>query len=285
MKSKGLVADPTKTYPAKRYWTGLAEGAPSADTSGFAPVLHPDAPAWFNYLIDDLQYRAVQRALAMGRVHSGARILDVGCGTGRWVRRYQELGLHATGVDATLPMLRLARARGTTAPIVAGEAQRLPFADEQFDFVSDITVIQHIPRSLQTDALAEMTRVLRSGGRMVLMELIRGEGVHIFPRTARGWIEQAGALGLKLAGWFGQEYMLLDRLLVHTTRAITARNGNPMPATEIPEKSAPRHSPTARQIFWAFRHVTAPISAWVESLVENICPAEAATHGVFIFQK
>jgi hypothetical protein len=130
-----------------------------------------------------------------------------------------------------------------------------------------------------------MTRVLKPGGHLILMELIRGEGMHIFPRTARGWIDQARALGLKLAGWFGQEYMLLDRLLVHTAQAITAKNGSSVPTTEIREKSVLRHSHAARRLYWAFRHVTAPISALADPIVEKIFPGEAATHGVFIFQK
>jgi SAM-dependent methyltransferase len=285
MKSRDMRVDPARTYPAKEYWTGLAQGIPSADTSGFAPVLHPDAPLWFNRLIDDLQFRAIRRALALGGVRPGARILDVGCGTGRWVRRYHDLGLRATGVDATPPMLRLARERGTTTPVVAGEAQRLPFADAQFDFVSDITVIQHIPASLQDEALGEMTRVLKPGGRLILMELIRGEGTHIFPRTAAGWIEQATSHGIKLLGWFGQEYLLLDRLFVHTARAITARNGSSVPETEIPEKPMPRHSPAARRLYWMLRRVTAGLSAWADPVVEAILPGEIATHGVFVFQK
>jgi len=280
-----MRVDPGRTYPAKEYWTALAQGDASADASGFAPVLHPDAPAWFNRLIDDLQFRAIRRALAACGAVAGASILDVGCGTGRWVRRYQELGLHATGIDATLPMLRLARARGTTAPVVVGEAQRLPFADGQFDFISDITVTQHIPTSVQVEAFGELVRVMKPGGRLIMMELIRGEGPHIFPRTSSGWIDQAAARGLKLTGWFGQEYMLLDRLFVHTVRAMTAPNGSSTVALQIPQKSATRQSPVARRLFWAFRHVTAPISAWADPIVEKICPGEAATHGVFIFQK
>jgi SAM-dependent methyltransferase len=62
------------------------------DDPGFGPILHPLAPAWFNQLIDNLQIRALRRALTLAEVPPGARFLDVGCGTGRWVRRYGELG-------------------------------------------------------------------------------------------------------------------------------------------------------------------------------------------------
>ena len=180
-----------RIYSPKDYWANLAQKFASVDAEGLAPVLHPDSPSWFNHLIDDLQCRAVRRAVAVAAIPAGARILDVGCGTGRWVRRYQQLGFRVTGVDATLAMLHVARAHGTAAALIAGEAYRLPFADSRFDAVSDITVTQHIPTHLQRQALGEMMRVVRPGGHLILMELIRGQGAHIFPRKPQDWIEEA----------------------------------------------------------------------------------------------
>src|SRR5215472_2399174 len=84
-------------YSCKDYWANLAEGCESRDALGFAPILHPQAPLWFNQVIDNLQCRAVRRALAIAATAPGARLLDVGCGTGRWVRRYKELGFSPGG--------------------------------------------------------------------------------------------------------------------------------------------------------------------------------------------
>src|SRR5580704_4835962 len=110
-------------YSPREYWSSLAGSGNSVDASGLAPILHPLAPAWFNQLIDDLQFRAVRRGLALAAVPTGARFLDVGCGTGRWVRRYGELGFSAVGVDATIGMLQIARTLGTSAPLATGLAQ------------------------------------------------------------------------------------------------------------------------------------------------------------------
>src|SRR5262249_20193032 len=185
-------------YSRKEYWTNLAESFGSVDASGFAPILHPNAPEWFNQAIDNLQFRAVRRAIMIAGISSGAQFLDVGCGTGRWVRRYGELGFAAMGVDATLDMLRIARAHHTSAPLVAGLLCSLPFSDAVFDALSDITVVQHIPYELQPKALREMVRVLRPGGRMILLELIRGKGSHIFPRPPLEWIREAESCGTNL---------------------------------------------------------------------------------------
>src|SRR5215469_9794110 len=110
-------------YSSKEYWSTLADGGNSVDALGFAPILHPLAPVWFNRTIDNLQFRAVLRALKLAAVPRGARLLDVGCGTGRWVRRYGELGFSAVGVDATVGMLRIARSHDTRAPLATGLAQ------------------------------------------------------------------------------------------------------------------------------------------------------------------
>ncbi len=257
----------------------------SVDAAGLAPVLHFGAPTWFNRLIDKLQSQAVLRALALAEIPRDACVLDVGCGTGRWLRRYRELGFRATGVDATLGMLGRAVECGTAAPLIAGNACSLPFADAQFDCVTDITVVQHIPRALQPLALSEMVRVLKPGGRLILMELIRGEDAHIFPRSPQDWIRQVATCGAKPVGWFGQEYLLLDRLFVKVARAVT-RSGGPGPASKgEPLNSKSRHSSSARRIFWAIRHLTAPLSAWTDRVIDKICPARFATHAVFIFQK
>jgi len=274
-----------KPYSPKKYWSDLAARSHFSDATELAPILHPYAPAWFNRLIDGLQFRAVRRALMLGNVRPGAHILDVGCGLGRWVRRFEELGLQVTGVDATHAMLCLARERGERAPLVAGEAQRLPFRDAQFDCVSDITVTQHIPTSLQAHAISEMVRVLKPGGRAILMELIRGKGPHIFPRTATDWVDQAKSHGLNLVGWFGQEYLLLDRLVVHAAQAITAKDGYAAEPRGFLAEPASRPSFIARQFYWACRRIAAPLSAWTDPIVARIFPRQLATHGVFVFQK
>jgi SAM-dependent methyltransferase len=201
MNHAGIPPNSMSGYSPKEYWAGIADDFRSADPSGIAPVLHPGAPAWFNQLIDKQQFHAIRRALALARIPPAARSLDVGCGTGRWVRRYEQLGFRAAGLDVTLGMLNTARQCGTDGLLVAGEAHRLPFSNGAFDFVSDVTVVQHIPTELQSAVIGEMMRVLKPKGHLLLFELIRGRGAHIFPRSPEDWIEQASSNGATLLGW------------------------------------------------------------------------------------
>jgi ubiquinone/menaquinone biosynthesis C-methylase UbiE len=272
-------------YTPAKYWTNVAQSYGGSDTTGFAPVLHPGAPEWYNRTIDTVQSQAVSRALELAELKAGARILDVGCGTGRWLRRYAEIGLVPTGLDATPPMLALARKNATTAPLTAGECFRLPFADASFDAVSDITVVQHVPPASQPAALTEMLRVLKPNGKLILMEMIRGEGLHTFPLTPQGWIKETVSRGATLIGWFGEEFMLIDRAFVKLALTISGRqnqqaqNFGKQEATEAASGSA------AKSAYWAMRRVTAPLSAWTDRATSKLVPGEMATHGVFVFKK
>ena len=279
-------------YSPKDYWSSLANDGDSSDASGFAPILHPLAPAWFNQLIDKLQFHALRRALALAEVSPGARFLDVGCGTGRWVRRYEELEFFAVGVDATIDMLQIARAHNTRSPLTTGLAQSLPFSNATFDCLSDITVVQHIPYELQSRALQEMVRVLKPGARMILLEVICGKNseigkdAHVFPREPRDWISEVEHCGATLIDWFGQEFLLADRLYVRLAHALYRPKGNFVDQVQSASyRSSSRKSSLARRVYWQLRRVTVPFSVWFEPAVARICPASLATHGMFVFRK
>jgi SAM-dependent methyltransferase len=181
--------------------------------------------------------------------------------------------------------LRTARERGTAAPLVTGDALRLPFPDVSFDAVSDVTVVQHIPLASQPQALAEMMRVLRPGGRLILIELIVGQGGHVFSRDPADWIQQATSLGATPLGWFGQEFLLLDRLFVriaHKFRNSSSEAGH----IKTPlSKTVPHRDSRGRHVYWGIRHLIAILSAWADPITEKIFPARYATHAVLVFRK
>jgi ubiquinone/menaquinone biosynthesis C-methylase UbiE len=111
---------------------------------------------------------AVLRALA---AEPCPRIIDVGCGTGRLAARLLEApSVRAVvGLDFSAGMLEQARARlGSTeaAALVRGDATRLPFADAAFDAAVSTEAFHWFPD--QDAALAEIHRVLRPGGRLLL---------------------------------------------------------------------------------------------------------------------
>jgi SAM-dependent methyltransferase len=189
-------------------------------------------------------------------------------------------------------MLQIARARGTRAPLTSGLAQSLPFSDSAFDCLSDITVVQHIPYGLQLKALEEMVRVLKPGGRMVLIEVISQknhqieEDSHVFPRESRDWITLVENCGVSLIEWFGQEFLLADRLCVRLAQTLFGRSSDLVKQVQSTSYlSSSRKFSVAHRVYWLLRHITVPFSVWVEPAVARICPATLATHGVFVFRK
>jgi ubiquinone/menaquinone biosynthesis C-methylase UbiE len=111
---------------------------------------------------------AVLRALA---TEPCTRVLDVGCGTGRLAARLGELSSvrSIVGLDFSAGMLEQARARLASADataLVRGDATRLPFADAAFDAAVSTEAFHWFPD--QDAALAEIRRVLRPGGRLLL---------------------------------------------------------------------------------------------------------------------
>jgi SAM-dependent methyltransferase len=268
-------------YLPREFWTRLAKDFGEGDSTGFAPVLHPGTPGWFNKEIDRLQNRTWSRTLSYCSLSQGAPVLDVGCSTGRWVRRLEETGLSVVGIDQSSEMLSLARKRGTLSPMVSGEVQNLPFRDESFKCVSAVTVIQHIPSQEQVRALSEMVRVLRPGGYLFLIELIRGHGLHVFSRLPEDWIGQVSALG--------HEYFLFDRGFVYSVQKLRSLAGYAVSedsSSQSGRAGGDHELPgLARGVYWTLRRITVTLSVWAEPLFEKVCPGKLATHGAFLFPK
>jgi ubiquinone/menaquinone biosynthesis C-methylase UbiE len=99
---------------------------------------------------------------------AGAHILDVGCGTGEYVRRTTELGFKASGLEPADAMREVAIIKNPEASIVSGVATELPYPDESFDLVICIEVLRYLNLSDIRQALRELRRVLRPGGTMFL---------------------------------------------------------------------------------------------------------------------
>jgi ubiquinone/menaquinone biosynthesis C-methylase UbiE len=122
-----------------------------------------DYDAWYGTprgaWIGETEFRSIVSLLGP---EPGARILDVGCGTGYFTRRFAREGHDVTGLDPDPSMLAFARAhRAGTEEYVLGDGRRLPFSDGEFDYCISITALCFVPE--ERLALGEMARVSRRG--------------------------------------------------------------------------------------------------------------------------
>ena len=98
----------------------------------------------------------------------GRLLLDVGCAKGRFVNALSSAGARVIGIDRTWNLLRAASASQPHHAFALSTATRLPFADNSFDGLLCIEVIEHIPEI--DHALTEMARVLKPGGRAIIID-------------------------------------------------------------------------------------------------------------------
>jgi ubiquinone/menaquinone biosynthesis C-methylase UbiE len=101
------------------------------------------------------------------RPERGKRLLDVSCGVGMLLRFAREAGLQACGVDISRAAVKAATARDPPARVAVGNGETLPYADESFDYVTNIGSLEHFEH--MPEGVREMARVLRQDGRACIL--------------------------------------------------------------------------------------------------------------------
>jgi len=97
-------------------------------------------------------------------IHNG-RLLDVGCGNGRFIRRMNSLGWQCEGVEFNETAVNVCRQAGLQ--VFHGELKNAHFADNSFDVVTARQLIEHLPDP--AGFVQEITRILKPGGRFVVI--------------------------------------------------------------------------------------------------------------------
>lgn len=135
--------------------------------------------AWLYDLMGTKMSGGRETLLELAAPASGEAVLDVGCGTGT-------LALDAaarvpaaaiTGIDPSPEMIERARdkaaKKGSRVEFQVAAIEGLPFADATFDLVTSSLMLHHLSSDLKRQGLAEVRRVLKPGGRFVLMDFAR----------------------------------------------------------------------------------------------------------------
>jgi demethylmenaquinone methyltransferase/2-methoxy-6-polyprenyl-1,4-benzoquinol methylase len=183
------------------------------------PARYDELGAALSFFQDPRWRRAAVEAVAAG---SGDRVLDVACGTGLVGRALVERwGCRVVGLDQSAAML--ARARAMVAAdrrlaermtLVEGEAERLPFADREFDHLTYTYLLRYVDDPAAT--LRELARVVKPGGRIASLEFCLPAGVwlwlwRLYTRVglpalgrlaSRSWFEAGRFLGPSIEGFY-----------------------------------------------------------------------------------
>jgi demethylmenaquinone methyltransferase/2-methoxy-6-polyprenyl-1,4-benzoquinol methylase len=172
-------------------------------------------------LMNDLMSAGLHRlwkafAVATARVRAGERVLDVASGSGDLARAFAARGAETWMCDINGRMLAAGRDRmldaGRLVPAVQCDAERLPFATASFDCVTVAFGLRNMTR--KEAALGEMTRVLKTGGRLLVLEFSRvwqplQKAYDLYSFRVLPW------LGEKVAGDAGSYRYLAESIRMH----------------------------------------------------------------------
>lgn len=126
-------------------------------------ILDPEKyNAWYQtprgFWIGNAEFRLMARQL---RPQPTSTLLDVGCGTGHFSRRFAAFGLQVTGLDPDARAIEFARQQDGSITYLEGSAEKLPFPDGSFDYGVAVTSLCFVEQFEK--AISEMWRVSRKG--------------------------------------------------------------------------------------------------------------------------
>src|SRR5689334_20303197 len=121
----------------------------------------------------DVRYAGLRYAGLEARLRAFAagarRLLEVGCGTGHWVRLVRDEGLDGRGLEPSRDMIARAREAVGAGALVRGRAEALPWAEASFDRVFSINAIHHYDDG--AGFVREAARVLAPGGALMVVSM------------------------------------------------------------------------------------------------------------------
>lgn len=271
------------------YWHSLeseTKDSRTRDPYALGIVCHPGLPLFVNRYFDFFQRRALQISIDSLELNlSRKRCLDIGCGGGRISNIWRKLGADVTGIDIQRITIEQNRKLFPGIKFEVMSALELDFPVGSFDFVSSVTVLQHMPADDQKEVLRDIARILQPGAELLLLESIIDRGdPHMFPMRPHEWVDIVQGLGFKLEYSRAVGYDPIIRLLnvvLHKARVTLIRGGERNSASGW--KARPRgHAQALRGA--AFSAAVIP-SYPLEFVCEGILPATLANHCLMVFRR
>jgi SAM-dependent methyltransferase len=172
----------------------------------------------------------------------GVRLLDIGCGTGAFLREVKRNypRLAVTGLDLSAPYLAVARrhlADWSRVALVEAAAEAMPLATAAFDIVSCVYLFHELPPAVRRAVVAEIRRVLKPGGTLIFVDSLQSGDepdydalLDFFP-FAFHEPYFASYLGEDLDRLFGPGFTPEGRSLAYFSKVVSYRCGGPPPTS------------------------------------------------------
>ncbi|MGN6564207.1 MAG: class I SAM-dependent methyltransferase [Thermomicrobiales bacterium] len=139
-------------------------------------------------------------------VGQGTRLLDCGCGAGRFARLAADCGANVAGIDASEAMIAIATSKTPAGDFRVGDMEQLPWPDRAFDLVTGFSTFQFADNKVR--ALTEAKRVTQGHVTVVVPSRAADSGIAtvfqptfpLFPPEALASLRQSGIFALSQSG-------------------------------------------------------------------------------------
>ncbi len=267
----------------KEYWEARVRSYLGTDAE-LASVTATGLPVFFARYTDWLERRTLRKALR--HLQNAVPLLEVGCGYGRWFELWGNKGRPFVGVDFAFSLVKRARAKYPQAFWVVADTRYLPFDSGVFGGLCSVKVLQFLPEEERPQAIAELLRMPRRGGSVVLLEKIRDED----GSSPEEWIRWVAKSGGQLLTSGGNEFAPLDRGAEVLRRMFFTWFGGragDLNTSTTRDGDEPMRRRWARlyRTYLVVRRIVIEISRVLEPLMERILPTAWALHGFFVFRK
>lgn len=127
--------------------------------------------AWYDTIIEPLTAGLRKKSLKLYPPASGLSVLEVGCGTGTNLVPYHQAGCRVFGIDVSSAMIAQAQKKlNAHADLRVGDGARMPYCNDQFDLAVAMLTLHEMPSNIRPLVIKEMARVLKTNGRMLVVD-------------------------------------------------------------------------------------------------------------------
>jgi len=216
----------TGEYDPKSYWDARAK---TSRRNIYDAVCCYGLSNAENWAMERVQLATLRSFLS--HLNPRSKVLEIGCGLGRWTPVIINLDMCYNGVDISEEMLRIARARVSgTSSFYKATSNKLPFSDNLYDLVFSIAVIHHNPYDQHEKIIMEMVRVTKPNGFILIMEGIGQShtSFNMFPRPIESWITLFEKQGIELIRMRPQSWWVFRNYVIYfPLRVLRKLTGKP----------------------------------------------------------
>src|SRR5262249_15280418 len=156
---------------ARSDWTCLSDAMTASAQDKQQEIAFFDAHAGadaYDVFTAEANARMINAFVKLSGLGAGARVADLGCGSGAFTHLLDRADYNCIGLDLSAKLLAIGRRKYPQLLFIAGDIEQLPFADASLDGILLSGVVHHLPDPSR--CAAEVFRVLRPGGRFVAFD-------------------------------------------------------------------------------------------------------------------